>query len=384
MFYANQNHNLFALCDLIHAWARFELEEIDGTAALFFAAKKGYGWVVNQLLYKGLDANITDDEGKTAVFYANQNNNISVLCYLIQKGARFELEEIDGKAALFTAAKEGFSVVVDKLLSKGLDVNITDDEGKTALFYAGYNNDIPVLCNLIQAGARFELGEIYGDAVLLYAAECDYSVVISFLASKFLDVNITDNEGKTPVFYANLNYSFDALCELISCGAKIDGEEIDVESTLFYAAKNNYYEILYPLWRAGVDLNMADYEGKTIVFHSDEKFLNALKHYDEVLVNKRDIKGRTALFYAFRDMLPDKVQRLMEMGGNCELRDNCNVNIFSFFVEECILKDVGALKLFSHDIFQKQRHLNALTQAIFDVVCSSSSSVVRSFSYIFV
>ena len=368
VFYANQNCSLFALCDLIEAGAGFELEEIDGKAALFFAAKNDYSVVVTRLESKGLDLNIADDKGKTAVFYANQSHNLFALCHLIRAGAKFELEEIDGKAALFFAAENDYAVVVDKLHSKGLDLNITDDEGKTAVFYANQNHNLFALCDLIEARARFELEEIDGKAALFFAAKHDYSVVVKRLQYKGLDVNITDDKGKTAVFYANQNHSMDVLCELISFGANIDGKEIDVKSILFYAAVNNYYEILSPLCRAGVDLNMTDNEGKTIVFFAYENFLYALKEFDEVLVNKRDIKGRTALFYAFRDWLPDRILRLIEMGANCELKDNCNVNIFFFFVEECILKNVGALKSFSDELFQQQRHLKALTQAIFDAV----------------
>ena len=191
-------------------------------------------------------------------------------------------------------------------------------------------------------------------------------MVINRLESKGLDLNITDDNGKTAAFYANQNDSMDVLCELIGCGAKIDCKEIDVKSTLFYAAENNYCQILSPLCRAGVDLNMADNEGKTVVFFAQVNFLYALKEFHEVLVNKRDRKGRTALFYAVRDRLPDRTSCLIEMGANCELKDNCNVNIFFFFVEECILKNVGALKSFSDELFQQQRHLKALTQTIFD------------------
>ena len=368
VFYANQNQSLFALCDLIMAGASFELEEIDGKTALFFAAKNDYSLVVCCLESKGLDLNITDDQGKTAVFYANQNQRLVALCELIMAGTSFELEEIDGKAALFFAAKNDYRKVVCDLESKGLDLNITDDQGKTAVFYANQNQSLFALCELIMAGARFELEEIDGKAALFFAAEYDYSVVVDGLGSNGLDLNITDDEGKTAVFYASENNSMNVLCELIGLGAKFDGKEIDVKSVLFHGAENDYHEILSPLYRAGVDINMADSDGKTIVFCAHENFLHALKEFDEVLVNKRDIKGRTALFYAFRDGLLDRIRRLLEMGANCELKDNCNINIFFFFVEECILKDVGALKLFSEELFQQQRRLKALTQAIFDAV----------------
>ena len=368
VFYANQNHNLFALCALIQKEATFELEEIDGKAALFYAAKNDNPAVVMLLDSKGLDVNLTDNAGKTPVFYANKNRNLFTLSLLIEAGAKFELEEIDGRAALFSAAEYDLGDAIFSLRAKGLNVNITDGEGKTAAFYANQDHCLFALTVLIEAGARFELEEIDGKAVFFYAANNQYFRAVCLLASKGLDVNLTDDEGKTAVFYANQNHRMNALCELISCGAKIDGIDIDVKSTLFHAAENNFPEILSSLSRAGVDLNTADNEGKTVVFYAQEDFLDELKEFNEVLVNKRDIKGRTALFYAFRDRLPARIRCLIEMGANCELKDYCNVNVLLLFVEECILKDVGALKSVSDEFFQHPQQLKALNHAIFDAV----------------
>ena len=68
MFYANQNHKIDVLCQLIDCGAKFNLDEIDGKATLFHAAKKDYADVVFELESQGLDLKVTDDEGKTSVF----------------------------------------------------------------------------------------------------------------------------------------------------------------------------------------------------------------------------------------------------------------------------------------------------------------------------
>ena len=67
-FYANQNNNVFTLCELIRACAMFELEEIDGKAALFFAAKNDLSGVVNRLESKNLDIDITITKAKLPRF----------------------------------------------------------------------------------------------------------------------------------------------------------------------------------------------------------------------------------------------------------------------------------------------------------------------------
>ena len=73
MLHADENDSMNALCDSISFGAEFNLNEIDGKADLFFAAKMDYDVVVRRLHSKGLDLNVTDDQGKTAVFHANEN-----------------------------------------------------------------------------------------------------------------------------------------------------------------------------------------------------------------------------------------------------------------------------------------------------------------------
>ena len=71
------------------------------------------------------------------------------------------------------------------------------------------------VCRLILNRDKFNSNEIDRKAALLYTAEYDYPRVIRELSFKVLDLDLTDNEGKTAVSYANQNRSMDALCELI-------------------------------------------------------------------------------------------------------------------------------------------------------------------------
>jgi ankyrin repeat protein len=59
------------VCRLILNRDKFNSNEIDGKAALLYAAENDNSRVIRQLYFEGLDLNLTDDECKTAVFYAN-------------------------------------------------------------------------------------------------------------------------------------------------------------------------------------------------------------------------------------------------------------------------------------------------------------------------
>ena len=360
---------MVALNSLILLGASFKSEEMDAKAVLFAAVESDNDELVRTLCHKGLDLNVTDDSGKTALFYANRNSRMHALFRLINLDAKFELEEIDAKAVLFAAAERDDSLVVEELAKKGLDLNVTDNEGKTAVFYANRNRCIAALSTLINCGATFKLEEIDAKAVLFFAAQEGDPDDIKVLYSKGVDLNITDSKGKTAVFYANKN-CVEALCELIAHGASFELEEIDAKAVLFQGAKDNNPQILKPLSRAGFDLHTVDDDGKTVVFYAHEDFLNALSEVGDVLVNTRDVKGRTPLFYAVVESSPKRVQYLIDIGGNCKIKDNCNVNILSFFVQHCIVNRVKALTegLGKIKLIQEQQPVKALIHAILDAV----------------
>jgi ankyrin repeat protein len=370
VFYANQNHNMDVLCQLINCGAKFNLDEIDGRAALFHATKKDHAYplLVENLESQGLDLNTIDDEGRTAVFYANQNNNMFTLCELIQAGADFNLDEIDGNSALFHAAKEDISVVVHQLYSNGLDLNVIDGKGKTAVFYAKESGGMFSIYDLIRCGAIFNIDEIDGRNALFDAVLSDMPELVKPLCDADLDLDIIIYNGKTAVRFANERQRLDVLCELIQRGAKFNLEDIDGKAALFHAAKANIEGVVKPLYDAGLDLNVTDNEDKTVVFYCNKHFLGTMDKVHEVLVNARDAYGRTPLFYAVRDDDTTKARRLIEKGGNLQLKDNCNVSIFSFFIENCISKSIEALQSLPSKLFKKEHEIKALIIAILEVV----------------
>ena len=327
VFYANRNNSMDALCRLIEHDAEFNLDEIDAKSVLFHAAEYNYSGTVDKLNDKNFNLNITDDEGKTAVFYANRNNNMDALCRLIECYAKFELDEIDAKSVLFHAAECNYSETVDKLYYwKSFNLNITDDEGKTAVFYANRNNSMDALCKLIECYAKFELDEIDAKSVLFHAAECNYSETVDKLYYwKSFNLNITDDEGKTAVFYANRNNSMDALCKLIGCYAKFELDEIDAKSVLFHAAEYDYFETVDKLNDKNFDLNITDDEGKTAVFYANRNnSIFALCALIECGAKFKldEIDAKSVLFHAAEYDYFETVGQLYWEGFNLHITDD--------------------------------------------------------------
>ena len=304
----------------------FDLDERDPKSALFHAAKNNLPIVVKELSDASLDLDITDDEGKTAVFYANRNNSMDALCALIGCGAEFNLDEIDAKSVLFCAAKDNDSVTVYRLNDKNFNLDITDDEGKTAVFYANRNNSMDALCALIECYAKFNLDEIDAKSVLFHAAECNYSKTVDKLYyRKKFNLDITDDEGKTAVFYANRNNSIFALSALIECGAKFKLDEIDAKSVLFNAAEYDSLLIVHELNDKNFNLNITDDEGKTAVFYANRNnsmdALCALIARDAEF-NLDEIDAKSVLFCAAKDNDSVTVYRLNDKNFNLNITDD--------------------------------------------------------------
>ena len=301
---------------------------------------------------------------------------------LTNGGAEFNLDGIDAKPILFHGAKNNLPLVVKQLSDAGLDLNITDDEGKTALIYAIGNHSMDALCKLIECDAEFKLDEIDAKAVLFHAAKYDYSGTVDKLHNKGFDLNIADDEGKTAVFYAERNHSMDALCKLIGCGAEFKLHEIDdAKGLLFYAAKNEHKDVVKPLYNAGLDLEITDEHGKTVVFYGDDNFLDTLMEVVEVVIDARDHYGRTPLFYALEDDDTTKARYLIKKGANLELKDNCNTSIFAFFAEKFISRNVAEKGLFTSHL--KEEQPNAVTHAVFNILyCQAPLLSVRIFPHL--
>ncbi|CAB4016728.1 Hypothetical predicted protein [Paramuricea clavata] len=65
---------------------------------------------------------------------------------------------------------------------------------------------LAVFCELIGYGAKFNLDEIDGKAVLFHGAKNNLGAVLAHLFLSGLDLNVTDDVGRTAVFYCDKDF----------------------------------------------------------------------------------------------------------------------------------------------------------------------------------
>lgn len=151
---------------------------------------------------------------------------VKILNLLLDKGANLDVQDGNGTTALMWAVQKLVSTKI--LLDRGANVNIQSKTGETALMFAAKGGFLKKILFIPVIGP-------YKDAAKL-------------LISKGADVNLQETNGKTALMHAAgaLNCTgndYDSYTEmvelLIGNGAKIDAEDKDKNTALYWAQRYN-------------------------------------------------------------------------------------------------------------------------------------------------
>lgn len=142
-----------------HGWNLAMMRQF-GVAPLWFAALRGNGDLVSQLLDAGTDPNKRVQYvtlGLPPVGLAAYSGNLRSVQVLIDKGADVNAKGSGGYTPLMLAAAAAngpSKVVIELLLTRGADPNLTDEEGYTALDWALLQGESDGTALLRQRGAK--------------------------------------------------------------------------------------------------------------------------------------------------------------------------------------------------------------------------------------
>ena len=190
--------------------------------------------LIEALVDKGANINAVSKSGNTAILYAAQRRDKEAVSYLISKGA--DLNQPAGSAAkllqaalydpdlvtlllqggvdINTRISEGtlLHYFIDRrneaatqaLLShKDLDINAVDSRGDTPLHIAAYRNNGPLIRQLIEGGGNPNSRNLSMQTPLMKAVTGLAVEAVEELIRDGVDVNATDNNGRTVLYYAN-------------------------------------------------------------------------------------------------------------------------------------------------------------------------------------
>jgi ankyrin repeat protein len=268
-----------------------------GWTPLMWSAKHGHAAVTALLLSDDrTDPNVRNIENQTPLSVASQWGHISVMELLLKNNAvEVDNKDNSGRTPLQQASEQGEFFVVDLLLRSGARPNHQDKHGATCLSLAaqhGHQFVVQQLLNTEQVNPDFQDKD--GRTPLSWAAEGGHkSVVQQLLDTKQVNPDSRDKDGGNPLLWAVENRRQSVVAPLtiagadtrvplvkaagngcqstvaafIEAGADLNIIDDQCKSPLQAAINNGYYDMVRMLVKAGANVEygtFSSFERKVI------------------------------------------------------------------------------------------------------------------------
>lgn len=183
--------------------------------------------VAKLLIDKGANVNITNKFNSTPLHYAIY---LPIVKCLVENGADINAKNNEGNTPLHTSFN---FPIVEYLVEKNVDINIPNFKGYTPLHFV---KNVIVAEYLIEQGADIKAVTKDGKSVLHSIVELniyydinftELSNLIYFLIEKGINIDITDNNGNTPLHLCATTYNDLTAMILLENGANISATNIE-------------------------------------------------------------------------------------------------------------------------------------------------------------
>ncbi|MCJ1310652.1 hypothetical protein MMC25_004318 [Agyrium rufum] len=217
--------------------------------ALILACEYGSLATVDLVRFPHDEVNATDDHGYTALIVASQLGKLQIVTYLVNNGAIVNHQTAlkFGMHALCAATDNGYLSVVDKLLDAGADANAIiylQDNSRTSLMISILRGHSDITSKLLAAGADVNLSNNQGKSALYYAALEGDEYLVTRLLAVGARVNIDFEQATTTALHAAIEArSRSIIKRLLAAGAVATIEDEHRLTPMHYALKRGYYDI---------------------------------------------------------------------------------------------------------------------------------------------
>jgi ankyrin repeat protein len=314
--------NLGLVSQLLASGVDVDASNSQGITPLMLAIREADSAILRLLLQA--KANVNRESIVTPLMAAAATGNAEIVNLLIQAGAKVDTKDKDGRTALLyaTTFPDGARSpeVVALLIKAGADVNVKDSTGLDSITGTCIQRLWTITQQLQRAGAKGE----DGSCAFLAASALGSVADVEGLLQSGINVNIQEkNTKRTALHVAVSNHRLDIASALLKAGAKADVEDLNGETVLTYAVKNNDINAVKELLKSKVDLNqqIKEYEGGTVLHLAVRKYHTEIV---QVLLgagadpNARDDEQRTPLMIA---SYAPVFQALIKAGAKVDVKD---------------------------------------------------------------
>lgn len=277
---------------------------------------------IESLIKTGENVNQSFD-GFTPIQYAQKLRKTKIIKLLIENNADLRIYDRDNESPLqhiLTKFKESSALSILKSLP---DIHIADIyDRNTALHYAARRNYTKCIDYLIDQGANPNTLNRQGQSPIFFAAKSGAWHSIELLANRSADVNLRDIKDKklwSPIFHAISKSHVGCVAELIKHGADVNLVDDAGLTPIFYAFHD--FQLVSLLVTNGANLEVVDKYGRTPIFlaviSGNAQMVELLMRYG-ANIEHRDNKGWTSVQYGMKRGDDRIVQILLNCRNDAE------------------------------------------------------------------
>jgi len=215
LWIASCNRHTDIVYTLIQNGANPNIPNLKGDSALICACQKGAETIVNLLLEAGIDPYLCNPLRDNPVLICCRTGQYKILEILLKRMSKDILNkyaEIDGFPPLLAATELNKVECIRVCISFGADINWTTQEdnpiiaGANALHLACHYGRVEAAHTLCELGANVLVKTKVGGYTPLHVAiRSGHSSLVRYLLSKDKSaLNVIDNDGRLPEYYASM------------------------------------------------------------------------------------------------------------------------------------------------------------------------------------
>jgi ankyrin repeat protein len=288
--------------DFIQYMMQFNLDvnarDEDQNTPLMYAVKKVFrnssadekieiNKAISVLLENGAFPNLLNKKKESALSLASRRQFYIGMKTLLNKGANIDIKNRNGETLLWSEFKKPWEKFNTKkiyfLLDNGANADLTSKDGEYLIFYIieiidTYDWKIRELdlAKIIEKIKELDVKNENGDAALHILTKekinHDYKTklqIFKLLIENGANVNITNDEGKTPLLLSigRREFQLEKVQILIKNGADVNHKDNSGISALARAFEEKILEIVKLLLKSGANINENDKSGVPLIFH---------------------------------------------------------------------------------------------------------------------